>query len=85
MQGKCVVSLKRHRVGMEGINSGQRASPGSAGTVPNIPHREEVVLESEEDAQKVVKGPRWTPEDLCPTCVSEQEDKRECVNTGVTQ
>lgn len=49
----------------------------------NTPHREEVVLASEEAAQKVVKGPRWAPEDLCPTCVSEQENKREWVNAEV--
>lgn len=51
----------------------------------NIPHREGVVLASEEATQKVVTGPRWTPEDLCPTCVSERENKREWVKTGVSK
>lgn len=49
----------------------------------NTPHREEVVLASKEATQKVVKGPRWAPEDFCPTHVSEQENKTEWVSTGL--
>lgn len=85
MQGKCVVSLRDTELVWQELTLGGEQALAEQELSLNIPHREEVVLASEEATQKVVKGPRWAPEDLCPSRVSEQKNKREWVSTGVTQ